>query len=329
MNKFFTLVGIVSISFSSMMAQDAAPKKDTTYWKKAGFIGLNGSQTWLSDWAGGGQNNTAINSIFNYQIDYNKDKISWTTKLDAQYGLVRTGASNILKKTTVNPFRKNIDQIFALSKFNVNAFSKYWFYAAQVDYRSQFAPGYEYDGNTIKGRAKSDFNSPGYTQIAIGLDYKPAPYFSAFLAPVAGKITTVNRQYLADEGAYGVEKAVLDANGNIITPGKRSRYEFGGRLVFKFKKDIMKNVNLDSYLDLFSNYLNNSGNIDVVFNNLITFKVNKYITANLISQMNYDNDIIRKRDLNANGSIEPSLGDINGPRLQLLTTFALGFGYKF
>ena len=91
----------------------------------------------------------------------------------------------------------------------------------------------------------------------------------------------------------------------------------------------MKNVNIDSYLDLFSNYLNNPGNIDVVFNNLITFKVNKYITANLISQMNYDNDIIRKRDLNANGSIEPSLGDINGPRLQLLTTFALGFGYKF
>ena len=174
----------------------------------------------------------------------------------------------------------------------------------------------------------SDFNSPGYTQIAIGLDYKPAPYFSAFLAPVAGKVTTVNRQYLADAGAFGVEKAVLDANGLILTPGKKMRTEFGGRLVLKFKKDLVKNVNLDSYLDLFSNYLNNPGNIDVVFNNLLTFKINKYFTANIISQTIYDDDIIIKRDWNKDGLYD-NPNDINGPRLQMLTTFAIGFGYKF
>ncbi|MCX8080303.1 MAG: hypothetical protein N3F09_03600 [Bacteroidia bacterium] len=67
------------------------------------------------------------------------------------------------------------------------------------------------------------------------MDYKPAPYFSAFLAPLAGKFTMVNRQHLADIGAFGVEKAVLDNNGTIITPGKRTRYEFGGRLIMKFK----------------------------------------------------------------------------------------------
>ena len=141
-----------------------------------------------------------------------------------------------------------------MSKYNVNAFGKYWYYAVQGDYRTQFAPGYTYKGDSAVGRAKSDMNSPGYIQIALGLDFKPADYFSATFAPAAGKITLVNRQYLADDGAYGVEKAVKDANGNIKTPGKKTRFEFGGRLILKFKKDIMPNVNLDSYLDLFSNY---------------------------------------------------------------------------
>lgn len=297
-----------------------APKKDTS-WKVSGFIGLNFSQTWLSNWQGGGQDNLAGNSILNLQADYKKGKQQWTNKLDAQYGLMRPGFG-------IKKLRKNIDQLFALSKYNINAFNKYWFYAAQADYRTQFAPGYTYAGDSIVGRATSDFNSPGYIQLALGLDYKPTDYFSATFAPLAGKITLVNRQYLADEGAYGVEKAVRDTMGNVITPGKRSRAEFGGRIILKFKKDIVKNVNLDSYLDLFSNYMNNPQNIDVVFNNLLTMKVNKYLSANIICQMIYDDDITIKRDINGDGLYDRPT-EINGPRLQVLTTIAVGFGYKF
>jgi len=321
MKKIF--MSLTLLSAIHLFSQDAAApaKKDTSYWKTAGFFGLNASQTTLSDWQGGGQNNIAINGILNYQIDYKKDKHAWTTKFDGQLGFVKPG--------DVEKFRKNIDQIFLLSKYNINAFSKYWFYVAQADYRSQFSPGYNYTGDTRQEPAVSDFNSPGYIQLALGLDFKPTDYFSATFAPAAGKITTVNRQYLADAGAYGVEKAVLDANGNVVTKGKKIRYEFGGRVVLKFKKDIFKNVNLDSYLDLFSNYTNNPGNIDVVFNNLVTFRLNKYFTANVISQLVYDNDIIRKRDLNKDGIYGNLPGEINGPRLQALTTLAIGFGYKF
>ncbi len=303
------------------IAKDSLPTKKDTSWKISGFFGLNFSQTALSDWQGGGQNNTAANSILNLQADYKKGKHEWINKLDAQYGLVRLGGSG-------STFRKNIDQLFALSKYNINAFNKYWFYAAQADYRTQFAPGYKYSGDSIIGRATSDFNSPGYIQLAIGLDCKPTNYFSVTFAPLAGKITLVNRQYLADEGAYGVEKAVTDADGKVITPGKKLRYEFGGRIIVKFKKDIFKNVNLDSYLDLFSNYGNNPQNIDVVFNNLLTFKINKYFTANIISQMIYDDDIIIRYDWNNDGLYD-NKNDFAGPRLQMLTTLSIGFGYKF
>lgn len=304
------------------VVKDSLPIKKDTSWKVSGFFGVNASNTSLSNWQGGGQNTTALNTIFNIQAEYKKGKQHWLNKLDAQYGIAKLSAG------TTTPFRKNIDQLFALSKYEINAFSKYWYYAAQGDYRTQFAPGYNYSGDTISGPAVSDFNSPGYLQLALGLDYKPKDYFSVTMAPLAGKITMVNRQYLADAGAYGVEKAVTDASGNIVTPGKKIRYEFGGRLILKFKKDIFKNVNLDSYLDLFSNYQNNPGNIDVIFNNLLTLKINKYLSANVICQMVYDDDIVIKRDWDNDGLYD-NKNDIYGPRLQVLSTFAVGFGYKF
>jgi hypothetical protein len=294
-------------------------QKDTS-WKVSGFFGINASQTSLSNWQGGGQDNVALNTIFNLNATYTKNKFVWTNKVDAQYGLIKPG--------DVKLFRKNIDQIFALSKAELDAFHKNWYYALQGDFRSQFAPGYNYVDDSIAGRAVSDFFSPAYIQLALGLDYKPAPYFSAMIAPVAGKITTVNRQYLADAGAFGVQKAQLDADGNVLVHGKKIRYEFGGRVVLKFKKDIIKNVNLDSYLDLFSNYMHKPQNIDVVFNNLLTIKINKYFSANVICQMIYDDDITIKRDWNKDGKYD-NPNDINGPRLQVLSTISIGFGYKF
>jgi hypothetical protein len=316
-----TLLLLNSINFFAQDSTKTATPKDTS-WKSSGFFGLNASQTALHNWQGGGQDNVALNMIFNGNVTYQKGNVMWTNKLDAQYGIIKSGLE-------AKNFKKNIDQLFALSKLNINAFAKYWFYTAQMDFRSQLAPGYVYVNDTISGPATSDFTSPAYIQLAIGLDCKPTKYFSAFIAPAAGKITYVARQYLADAGAFGVEKAVYDNNGNMIREGKNARFEFGGRVVLKFKKDIGKNINIDSYLDLFSNYSNNPENIDVVFNNLITFKINKYFTANIISQMLYDDEIIIKYDWDKDGKYDTKDKDINGPRLQALTTFAIGFGMKF
>ncbi|MCE3228987.1 MAG: hypothetical protein K0S32_3538 [Bacteroidetes bacterium] len=288
--------------------------------KNPGLVSVNVSQTALSDWQGGGENNFSITSLFKYDPIYKRENYQLTNKVDAQYGLIKLGLS---------PLRKNIDRLFALSKVDIKAFnSKYWFYSLQGDFRTQFAPGYTYVGDSIVGRANSDIMSPGYVQLALGMDFKMGDYFSITFAPVAGKGTFVSRQHLADEGAFGVEAAKKDSAGNIITPGKRNRFEFGGRIVLKFKKEITKSIALDSYVDLFSNYGNNPGNIDVVVNNTVIFKITRYFTASIISQLLYDDDIITKRDWDKDG-LYTNPSDINGPRLQALTTFAFGFAYKF
>jgi hypothetical protein len=294
------------------------PPKDTSF-KAPGFISLNLSQTSLSNWQGGGQDNLSIISLFRFEPTLKKLRYQFTNKIEAQYGLIKNGDIKLPQK--------NIDRLFLLSKYDYKAFDKF-FYSVQADLRTQFSPGYNYQGDSIAGQATSDFFSPGYIQLALGLDYKPVDYFSLTFAPVAGKVTIVQRQYLADQGAYGVQAAKYDANGVMISHGKRSRFEFGGRMIIKFKKDIIKNVNLDSYIDLFSNYAHNPQNIDVMINNTLTFRITKYFTASIISQLLYDDDVIIKRDWNKDGKYD-NPNDINGPRLQALTTLAFGFGYKF
>ncbi len=315
----FTLIAVAFGLISNAQNPAKVAVKDTS-WKTAGFIGLNLAQTSLSNWQGGGQDNIAFSSIVNFEANYKKNKIEWGNKFDGQYGIIRLNNSKF--------WQKNVDQVFGLTKLDVYAFKKYWFYSLMADFRSQFTDGYKYSGDTMK-TAISRFASPAYIQLALGLEYKPVDYFSITLSPIAGKITLVTDQGFANNGDYGVQKATFDSTGKVIVPGKKVRYEFGGRLTIRFKKDLNKIVNLDTYADFFDAYNNNPGqNIDVVWNTLITVKIAKYFTASLSTKFLYDNDIITKYDWNNDGKYDHK-NDINGPRAQVLSIYGIGFGYKF
>lgn len=318
MKKLFSFL-FVFVLVTNLNSQDKKPAKKDSCWTLKGFVGLNFSQTALSNWQGGGQDNIAFTGLLNYEANFKKGKQEWNNKLDAQFGVVLQGRSKFWKK--------NVDQLFLMSQYNIKAAKKHWYYSLMADFRSQMSPGYEYYGDTAK-KTVSNWLAPAYIQLALGMDYKVEDYFSVTLSPAAGKITLVNDQNFADNGDYGVTKAVRDASGNIITPGKRSRYEFGGRLTVKFKKDLGKNVNLDTYLDLFSNYFHNPQNVDVVWNTLLTVKITKYFSTTLSVKMIYDDDIIIKYDWNQDGKYD-NKNDIYGPRTQWLTNFGFGFGYKF
>jgi hypothetical protein len=170
--------------------------------------------------------------------------------------------------------------------------------------------------------------APGYIQLCLGMDFRLDDYFSITFAPAAGKVTVVNDRGLADAGAFGVTPAVRDTAGNITKSGERVRYEFGGRVTIKFKKELSKNVAVDSYADFFSNYANHPENIDVVWNTMVNFKISKLFSAIISTRIIYDHDIITKYDWNEDGKYDHK-NDIYGPRLQLLNNFGLGLGYKF
>jgi hypothetical protein len=292
--------------------------KDTS-WKTSGFAGLNFSQTALNNWQGGGEDNFSVLGLFNYEANYKKDENSWENKIDLQFGIIRPGAAKY--------WRKNADQVFFMSQFNMNAFnSKRWFYSLMSDFRSQFAPGYTYS-DTSRSYI-SNWAAPAYVQIALGFSYKVDNYFSATISPLAGKLTMVNDRVLADRGEYGVKPASRDTAGNVITPGNKYRYEYGGRLTIKFKKDIAKNFAIDTYADFFSNYNEHPENIDVVWNTLMTLKINKWLSATATLKLIYDNDIVVQYDWNKDGRFDDPK-DINGPRTQVMSSFGVGLGYRF
>jgi hypothetical protein len=179
------------------------------------------------------------------------------------------------------------------------------------------APGYNYPDNTNK---ISDLFSPAYLLLALGLDYKPNAYFSAFIAPFTAKFTIVNDKRLSDAGAFGVK------------PGNKSLSEFGGylRAIYTkndFKNEFLKNVSFTTKIDLFSNYLKKPQNIVINWETLIALKVNKFISANLNTQLIYDDKIMVPFDKNRNGTIEPGEGIRS--KIQFKEILGVGLSYNF
>lgn len=289
-------------------------KSDTNkLWKKGGLIGADFSQASYTNWAAGGVNSLSGVALFNIFANYKSAKTSWDNSLDLAYGVIKIGKNNI---------QKSDDKIEFTSKFGQYA-SKNWYYAALLNFKTQFDVGYNLpDDSTIV----SHFMAPATTIGALGLDYKSKDKsLSFFVSPLTGKITFVNDQRLADAGAFGVQAAEYDSAGVKTKDGAIIRYEFGGFLKMTFKKDLFKNVNLQTKLELFTNYLNHPENIDVNWETILTMKINRFLSCTVNTQLIYDHDIpVPFEKVEGGQTISGT-----GPRLQFKEVLAVGLAYKF
>lgn len=293
-------VAITAASF----AQDPAPVD--TSWKKGGVFALTFNQVSLTNWAAGGENSVSGASFLSLFANYAKDRMAWDNTLDLGFGLIQNGNADI---------RKNEDKIDLNSKvgYKTSPTSK-WYYTFLLNFKSQFAPGYNYEADPEAKTPISQFMAPGYLLYSIGMDYKPSDAFSLYISPATGKTLFVMDDDLADAGAFGVD------------PGENTLTQIGAFLKATYKKDIMENVNFQTKLELFSNYLENPQNVAVNHEILIAMKINKYLTANLGTQMIYD-DIVPVPVVKEVGGIKEIVGA--GPRLQFKQILGVGFSYKF
>lgn len=317
MKKITLLPGLIVCFVIISLSVKCQSTDSTIYWTNGGFASIVFNQISLTNWAKGGESSLSSAAFLNLFANYKKDGFQWDNSLDLGYG-IQSGEELGL--------RKNEDKIDLNSKVGLNAFNQV-FYTALLNLKTQFTYGYNYPNDTD---VVSKFFAPAYLIISLGLDYKPADYFSVYLSPATGRFIFVLDQRLADQGAYGVEKAVYDNNGNLINNGKTLKPEFGAYLKAFFKKDIIENVNLESKLALFNNYTDkdpgNRKNIDVDWETNIVMKINKFITANLILHLIYDENIKVPIFEKVNG-VKTKVGE--GSRLQIKQVFGLGFSYKF
>lgn len=313
-------IAILSFAFQNASAQLTEGEKllrditlDTLVgWNTGGIVSLSFSQSSYTNWSAGGQNSLSGNGLVSVFANFKGVKSSWDNSLDLGYGVLMQGKDQGLLKTE--------DKIELITKYGQKAFGN-WFYAALGNFKTQFTPGYNYPNDTT---LVSDFISPAYVLGALGMDFKPNNEFSLFISPITAKLTFVNNQMLANAGAFGIEPAVYDSLGVIVKSGKTFRAEMGGYVRSQFQMEVMKNVVVNTKLDLFSNYLNNPGNIDVNWNTLVAVKANEFITATISTELIYDDDIAIAIDSNEDGIPERI-----GPRVQLKEVLGIGLSYKF
>ena len=303
---------ILTLIFGFSLLVSVNAQTDTNkYWKFGGVFNLSIAQTGLVNWTAGGENTVSVNVLVKYNANYAKGKWKWDNDFTIGYGGLIQGNS---------PWAKTDDRMELNTKVGREV-TKKWYYSAFLNFRTQMVDGYKLpDDSTVI----STWMAPGYVTGGLGMEYSPNDYFTASISPVAAKLTVVANQPLADAGAYGVDKAEYDTSGVKTKDGSLQRFEFGGNITLQFKKELIKNVTLDTKLKLFSNYLKSPGNIDVNWDLMLLMKVNKWLSASVSTSIIYDDDIDIPLDKNDDG-----INDNVGPRVQFKEVIGVGLNLTF
>lgn len=298
-------------SLSQVLITTSVPDS-ITYWERSNVVGLDINQVAFVNWSVGGNNSVAGLAKAAFIRKYAKDNINWHNELILKYGLNSQEGQEM---------RKTDDQIVLNSTFGYRRdTASNWYYSAKFNFTTQFANGYQYPNTTDE--ISGPF-SPAYIFLGVGSEYiRKDLGLTAYFSPLTNKTTLVLNQTLADKGAFGVDKAITDADGNIIEPGKNSRTEIGILFTNQIKRQIFKNIMMDHRLSLYTDYLNKFGNIDVNWQLSLDMTVNEYVKANIGTHIVYDDDIASSREVN--GVVES-----RGPRIQLKQMLGVGLSYTF
>lgn len=269
---FYATLAFIILLSNTLLAEGT--KKDSLKkWSVKGATGLGFSQVALSNWSAGGDNSYSLNSIFNLNANRTSQTSIWQNNINLGYGIQRVSGNGGTKKIN--------DQIILNSQYGYKAAGR-WYYSARANLQTQFANGYDY--SVTPKKFTSQFFAPAYLVTSIGMEYvSKDSTLSIIISPVSGKFTFVHDTYLSSIGAFGV------------TPGHKSLSEFGALIAIKYKKEnLVKNVNVESTLQLFSNYNNHPENIDVNWQLLAIFKVNKYLSTTLSTNLIYYDKVLSK-----------------------------------
>ncbi len=254
---------------------------EPTNWSESNRIGLDLSEVAFVNWNSGGSNSISGLAELVVERNYSDNKTKWRNKFSGRFG-INSQEGRELRKTD------DFLEITSDYGYRKDTLSN-WYYSAKFRFASQFTNGYKYPDTSVP---ISQFMAPGYVFLGVGGEYgKYIENLSIYASPLTYKSTFVLDQELANNGSFGVTPAVRDADGNIIKNGEKVNSELGILLQSVLKATIMENINFTNSINLYTDYLNSFGNIDVDWELNLNFKVNSFVLARLGSHLKYDNDI--------------------------------------
>ena len=225
-----------------------APKPN--YWTKKASFDLGFNQTGLTNWAAGGYNTLTLAAGIDASANYKKGLMNWNNRLQLNYAFLHSADKK-------GVFQKSNDRIYLESKWGYD-FSKTskWKYTASFDFRSQFTDTpnkyvQDAEGNWNPEGLKSGFLSPAYTNLALGMEWKPAAWFDVNIAPLTGGVILTTNDILRK--AYGMhlkDEAVPDVYRSAL-------FQFGAQVKVNAKASLNDKLTYDTQLVLFTDYLSN------------------------------------------------------------------------
>ena len=306
-------------------------------WESSLKTQINVGHTGLTNWAAGGDNTVSMNAFIDANANWKKNEMFWNNRLQLDYGFLYASSKPILQKSN--------DRIYLESKWGYKTEKmKNFYFSANYDFKSQFATGYDYktpatltdeNGFDLEGAAlrqawrdarvlKSGFLAPAYTNLALGIDWKPAKWLSVNFAPVTGGFVIVRDAALRESYSMGLRKEFVDKTEGVPTDGSQfrsARFEFGAQLKMDAKVNINDNFSYSTQVVLFSNYLDKPQNLRVNWDNRIDWKLAKYFSFTITTNLIYDDKVMivsdKDKDQYPNGR----------QRVQFKESLAFGFTY--
>ena len=246
-----------------------------------GNYGLNINQLALSNWAAGGENSWAGKAFANFSLVYHKKRFEQKFIGSFAFGISRFADKRLEKQDD------KIDLTYSLS---LNSKSR-WNITTVATFNTQFADGYKYPNDST---VISTFFAPAYLTLSAGYTYKTKnERFQIFLSPMAGKVTFVFNQDLADAGNFGVKKGYYDQDGDWI-PGENIAAALGVNVIINYKQPIGKSITYLTLLNGFYNYTEKRDDdllrLDFNWENTINFAISKHLTTILFVNLKYDHN---------------------------------------
>ena len=318
MKKILTLAGAFIICAGVYAQDDAqkaaadaaaalvgAPKEELVpekpkYWDWSSKFDVGINQTSLRSWAAGGFDNITLSTGVDAKANFAKGRTTWNNRLQLQYGFIWSqDKSYILQKSN--------DRIYFESKFSHKTAKETWNWTASYDFRSQFTDSYSNYDYPFAGEQgemdqhmreemkhawdswretslKSTFLSPAYNNLALGIEWKPAPWFDVNISPLTGSVTIVTEPLLRQK--YGMH----EKEGSMeVYPYYSALFQLGASVKANAKFSINDKFNYETQLVLFTDYLNNPfTEVRVNWDNAIAWQIAKFFKIGFSTWLIYD-----------------------------------------
>lgn len=320
------LLFFFGLSLTSLTAQEASDArlkeiadkamKDTFGWTVGGGFGLDlAGMGLINPRVGGGGGRFGIGGLGTLFAKRKEDKWFWDNAFSLQLSAQKIRSTD---PTLPKGFLKSLDVLRLTSRYGHKMGSGKWFAAA--DFFAQTLLLKTYQSNYLSpvnnnDRVVTRFFSPLQVTLAPGIDYKPDDHLSFFYSPCGTQLI-----YVADDSI-----AALNIHGNDV--GEKTFFGLGSEFKAAYNnKYFGDRLAVTTGLRLFSNYLKEPQNVDVLFANNFSIVIFKGLSLDLLGEYFYDHDVKVQKNFGSEDAAKPPYNGLGG---QITGAFLLKYSKIF